>query len=110
MRRRTVPAPTATRGRVVVRVHATSINLSDVISRQVRFPRFPRGTGMDFTGEVVETGPGINDLNPGQRVWGYLGGLSTLPMAAPRWAWARLLRRNVKVRSSRPGGGQRRGE
>lgn len=75
---RTVPAPTAARGQVVVRVHATSINPSDVISRQVRFPRFPRGTGMDFAGEVVEAGPEIDDLDPGQRVWGYLGGLSGL--------------------------------
>ncbi|MEH0551032.1 S-4TM family putative pore-forming effector [Streptomyces sp. B21-101] len=50
---------------MVVRVHATSINPSDVISRQVRIPRFPRGTGMDFAGEVVETGTGVNDLWPG---------------------------------------------
>lgn len=78
LRIRTVPVPTAAGGQVLVRVHATSINPSDVISRQVRFPRFPRGTGMDFAGEVVETGPGINDLAPGQRVWGYLGGLSGL--------------------------------
>jgi hypothetical protein len=33
---------------------------------------------MDFTGEVVEVGPGVTDSVPGQRVWGYLGGLSGL--------------------------------
>jgi NADPH:quinone reductase-like Zn-dependent oxidoreductase len=75
---RTVAVPTAATGQVVVRVHATSINPADVISRQSRYPRFPRGTGMDFTGEVVEVGPGVNDLHSGQRVWGYLGGLSGL--------------------------------
>lgn len=75
---RTVPVPTAAKGQVVVRVHATSINPSDVISRQIQYPRFPRGTGMDFTGEVAEVGPGVTDLTPKQRVWGYLGGLSGL--------------------------------
>lgn len=57
-------------------MHATSINPSDVISRQIRYERLPRGAGMDFTGEVVDVGPGVNDLEPGQRVWGYLGALS----------------------------------
>ncbi|MCY9786762.1 NAD(P)-dependent alcohol dehydrogenase [Nocardiopsis sp. EMB25] len=73
LRIRDVPIPAPTSGQVLVRVHAASVNPADVASRRTRLGRFPRGTGMDYAGEVAEVGPGATDLRPGQRVWGYLG-------------------------------------
>lgn len=75
---RTVPAPVAGAGDVIVRVHAASINPSDTQSRRIRFAGFPRGTGLDFAGEVVEVGRSAGGLYVGQRVWGYLGGTAGL--------------------------------
>jgi NADPH:quinone reductase-like Zn-dependent oxidoreductase len=69
---RSVPVPTSKADQLLVRVHATSINPADVRFRRIRFGRFPRGTGMDFAGEIVETGRDISDLKPGQLVWGYV--------------------------------------
>ena len=69
---RSIPVPKLKADQVLVRVHATSVNPADVRFRRIRLGRFPRGTGMDFAGEIVEAGQGISDLKPGQRVWGYV--------------------------------------
>ncbi|MFC7330925.1 NAD(P)-dependent alcohol dehydrogenase [Marinactinospora rubrisoli] len=80
---RDVPVPAPAAGQVLVRVHAASVNPRDVMSRRTRFGRFPRGTGMDYAGEVVEAGPGgAGDLRPGQPVWGYFGPVRTATGAA----------------------------
>ena len=75
---RTLPVPTTRSGRVLVRVRATSVNPSDVISRHTHYTRFPRGTCSDFVGEVAEAGPKTGDLQPRQQVWGWLGPLSLM--------------------------------
>ncbi|MET8976342.1 NADP-dependent oxidoreductase [Streptomyces sp. NPDC004539] len=73
LRVRTLPIPTARPGRLVVKVRAAGVNPSDITSRRSRWPRLPRGTCSDFSGEITEAGPGAGDLHPGQPVWGWLG-------------------------------------
>lgn len=70
--------PTPGPGQVLVQVKAASINPTDTKIRlgYLKFPgsdHFPRGMGMDFAGVVVQTGPGVNQAMPGDRVMGYLG-------------------------------------
>ncbi|WP_092862757.1 NAD(P)-dependent alcohol dehydrogenase [Quadrisphaera sp. DSM 44207] len=75
-----VPVPVPGPGEVLVRVHATSVNGGELLARSGRLRwvtrgPFPRGTGVDFAGEVAHvdgspTGPG--DLAVGDRVWGVL--------------------------------------
>lgn len=61
-------------GHALVRVTATSINGADVAIRSGRLRwisgrSFPRGTGFDFSGEVVAVS-GKNDIREGDAVWG----------------------------------------
>jgi NADPH:quinone reductase-like Zn-dependent oxidoreductase len=56
-----VPPPTARRGEVLVRVHAAALNPKDALFRKGRYrlisgTRFPKLVGVDFAGEVVDTG------------------------------------------------------
>jgi NADPH:quinone reductase-like Zn-dependent oxidoreductase len=70
-----VPTPKPGPNEVLVKVAATSVNPVDWKIRrgdmkamvQVHFPTIP---GRDFAGEVVETGPGVSKLKPGQKVMG----------------------------------------
>lgn len=76
---RRVPIPRPGPGEVLARVHASGVNPKDVMFRQKKpapwgRTQFPRGTGFDFAGEVVECGAGVVDLNAGQPVWGFLDG------------------------------------
>jgi len=56
---------------VVVRVRATSLNYHDVFTRRgmpgIKVP-MPCIMGLDFAGEIVETGTNVNDWKPGDRV------------------------------------------
>ena len=70
---RILPVPVPTPGTVLVRVHAAGLNPLDVLIRHLRIGRFPRGTGVDYAGEVVAVGSGVEGVRVGQRVWGYLG-------------------------------------
>jgi NADPH:quinone reductase-like Zn-dependent oxidoreductase len=75
-----VPRPSVARGKALVRVAATSVNPVDAKVRAgaVKFGTgwwFPKGTGLDFLGEVVEIGPGYSGPQVGETVWGFLGGL-----------------------------------
>jgi NADPH2:quinone reductase len=67
----TVPVPTATKGNVLVKVHASLINSSDMANSLGMFPftTFPRIPGRDFAG-TVESGPA--EL-VGKRVFGTSG-------------------------------------
>ncbi len=72
---RTVPRPQADSGQVLVRVHASSVNPLDTTIRsgQLRFltgNQFPKRTGMDFVGEVVEIKTETPDFKVGDLVWG----------------------------------------
>ena len=70
-----VDRPTPGEGEVLVRVEASSVNGHDVIVRagglkMVSGRKFPIGTGLDFAGIVVATGPGAEGYRAGDRVWG----------------------------------------
>jgi NADPH:quinone reductase-like Zn-dependent oxidoreductase len=68
-----LPEPSAGPGMVVVRVRAASLNYRDLLvikgaySRNLPLPLVPLSDG---AGEVVEVGPGVTRLKPGDRVAG----------------------------------------
>lgn len=76
----TVPNPDAKPGEVLVRVHAASVNGGELLGRagKVRLVTgltgrgFPKRTGIDFAGEVVDPGSSDSGLAAGDRVWGLL--------------------------------------
>ena len=62
----------------LVQVHATSLNRADLSQRQGRYPA-PSGIlqdvpGLDMAGEVLAIGERVNNVTPGDRVFGLLGG------------------------------------
>jgi NADPH:quinone reductase-like Zn-dependent oxidoreductase len=70
-----VDRPAPGKGEVLVLVEASSVNGHDVIVRagglkMVSGRKFPIGTGLDFAGVVVATGPGAEGYRAGDRVWG----------------------------------------
>ena len=77
LRVRRVPRPAIAPGHVLVKVHASSVNPVDAIIRsgKLRFKTgktFPKRTGIDFAGEVVQVAPGDAGFQIGNRVWGVL--------------------------------------
>jgi NADPH:quinone reductase-like Zn-dependent oxidoreductase len=67
-------------GEVTVRVRAVAVNLVDAIpglAYRVIMPwlTFPAIVGGDVAGEVIEAGPGITRLQPGDRVLGMAAGV-----------------------------------
>lgn len=81
-----VPVPEPRAGEVLVRVDATSVNPAEALVRSggmrlLSGRRFPRGTGQDFAGEIVATGPGVNRSLLGLRVWGTALGLNSATAA-----------------------------
>jgi NADPH:quinone reductase-like Zn-dependent oxidoreductase len=68
--------PTATRGKVLVRVRTVSINPRDWLVREGAYvfnfalPKPPFVPGSDFAGEVTSIGPGVRNLRIGDRVFG----------------------------------------
>ncbi|WP_040767071.1 NAD(P)-dependent alcohol dehydrogenase [Tsukamurella sp. 1534] len=73
-----VPAPVTAADEILVRVGATTVNGGEVIVRSGGLPPwfmrapFPRQTGLDFVGEVVDVGAAVTGYSPGDRVWGLL--------------------------------------
>lgn len=68
---RPVPGP----GQVLVRVEACGVNPHDTFVRDgtlrlMTGRKFPLGLGLDFAGEVAATGPGVDNVRLGSRVWG----------------------------------------
>lgn len=73
-----LPRPSPTGTQVLVKVGAVAINPVDTYVRsglvKMDLP-FPFIVGCDFAGVVEETGPDVNFLSPGDRVWGSNQGL-----------------------------------
>ena len=70
-----VPCPVAAEGEVLVRVAAASLNPHDAAVRSgdaARYMnyRYPVVLGSDFAGVIEAVGEGVNDLQPGDRVFG----------------------------------------
>ena len=70
----TVDRPRAGAGEALIRVEAASVNPHDLFTRSgamklVSGRKFPLGTGLDFSGVVVDPAPG-NGIDVGAKVWG----------------------------------------
>lgn len=62
---------------VLVRVHGASVGGGEVMIRAGKIAwvsghKFPRASGVDFAGEIVETGPSVVTFAPRDRVWGLM--------------------------------------
>ncbi len=73
-----VPTPEPFADQVRMRVHATALNRADLLQRVGRYPA-PFGApqhipGLEFAGKVDAVGPQVEHLQPGQRVFGIVGG------------------------------------
>lgn len=93
---REVPDPEPGPGEVSVRVAATSVNPVDYKLRRGGSPiapELPAILGMDVAGTVEDLGEGVEDLEPGDEVYGCAGGLRGMPgaLAQRMVADARLL-------------------
>jgi putative PIG3 family NAD(P)H quinone oxidoreductase len=72
-----VEAPPIAPGRVLIRVHATSVNRPDAIQRQGHYPAPPGESpilGLEAAGTVEALGSGVTGLARGERVFALLGG------------------------------------
>lgn len=73
-----VPVPTPKPGEVLVRVHGASVNGGELVGRagglrlMMLGSPFPRGTGLDFAGEVEVIEGDADGLVAGDHVWGLL--------------------------------------
>ena len=72
-----VEPPAASPGRVLIRVHATSVNRPDIVQRQGHYPPPPGESallGLEAAGLVEAVGSGVTEFRPGERVFALLGG------------------------------------
>lgn len=72
-----VEAPTVGPGRVLLRVHATSVNRPDTIQRQGHYPPPPGESpilGLEAAGTVEAVGADVTGFTRGERVFALLGG------------------------------------
>jgi putative PIG3 family NAD(P)H quinone oxidoreductase len=70
-------APVAGPGRVLIRVHATSVNRPDVVQRQGNYPPPPGESpllGLEAAGIVEAVGADVTGFTRGERVFALLGG------------------------------------
>jgi putative PIG3 family NAD(P)H quinone oxidoreductase len=76
---REVPDPAKPSGtEVLLRIHAAGLNRADLLQRKGLYPppagHSPNIPGLEFAGEVVETGDEVPDLKLGDRVFGIAAG------------------------------------
>jgi len=77
LRIREVPDPVPGPEQVLVDVTATALNRADLLQRMGMYPGPPMPDeipGMEFSGTVVATGPGVRDAKVGDEVMGIVGG------------------------------------
>lgn len=76
---REIPEPQSPRAtQVLVRVMAAGINRADILQRRGLYPP-PTGyspyiLGLEFAGEIIETGPNVSTRSVGERVFGITSG------------------------------------
>jgi len=70
--------PRPGRGEVAVRVRATAVNRADLLQCMGRYPAPPGAPpdipGLEYAGEIIETGPAVLSRKAGDRVMGLVGG------------------------------------
>ena len=76
--------PKATRGNLLVRIEASSVNTVDTMIRKMGkqlplSPDTPAILGMDFAGTIEEVGEDVEGFSVGDEVYGCAGGLAELP-------------------------------
>ncbi len=81
-----IPEPKPGPGEVRLRVHAAGVNFPDYLIIQRKYqmrPELPFIPGAEVSGTVVETGPGVTRLRPGDRVAAFvsLGGFAEQAIA-----------------------------
>lgn len=73
-----VEQPGPGRGEVTVRVRATSVNRADLLQCMGLYPAPPGAPadipGLEYAGEIIETGPNVLSRKVGDRVMGLVGG------------------------------------
>jgi putative PIG3 family NAD(P)H quinone oxidoreductase len=77
--------PSATPSRILIRVHATSVNRPDIVQRQGHYPPPPGESpllGLEAAGTVEAVGAGVTEFQPGERVFALLGGGGYAELAA----------------------------
>lgn len=71
------PDPEPGPGEVLVRVRATAVNRADLLQREGRYPP-PQGAsdvlGLEVAGEVASVGDGVDEWQPGDRVFAVVAG------------------------------------
>lgn len=72
---RDIDDPAAGEGEIVADIHAASVNpvdwkIGSGYRRDAMQLSFPHILGVDFSGVVAATGPGVDDLSPGDEVFG----------------------------------------
>jgi NADPH:quinone reductase-like Zn-dependent oxidoreductase len=94
------PDPSAAAGQLLIEVKAVSLNPVDYkvkkgVARFLTSAKFPRIFGSDFAGVVRETGSGVTQFRPGDRVygaspviWGKAGALAQLLAVDEKFARA----------------------
>src|SRR5258708_19423399 len=70
--------PRPGRGEVAVRVRATAVNRADLLQCMGRYPAPPGAPpdipGLEYAGEIIETGPAVLSRKAADRVMGLVGG------------------------------------
>lgn len=72
-----VPDPVPGPGEVLLRVAATAVNRADIMQREGNYPPppgAPEYPGLEASGTVAQTGPGVEGWRPGDRAMALLGG------------------------------------
>ncbi|MFJ1455619.1 NADP-dependent oxidoreductase [Nocardia sp. N2S4-5] len=87
---RTVPRPEPGPRQVLVRVRAAAVNPADVkirsgAMRLLSGRRFPKRTGIEFSGTVVAAGPRVTGIAVGEQVWGSIGDVAGKSGAAAEY-------------------------
>ncbi|MFJ4860182.1 NADP-dependent oxidoreductase [Streptomyces sp. NPDC088748] len=78
------PRPSTAQGQILIRVAAAAVNPTDLMLRAGELDAYMTGfplpftPGMDASGTVVETGPGVTDLAPGDRVMAFVNPFTPL--------------------------------
>jgi NADPH:quinone reductase len=70
---RDVPQPKPRKGEALVKVSYSGVNYADTMMRRGLYPQkpeFPFIPGFEFSGVVAETGDGVKNVKPGDRVMG----------------------------------------
>ena len=66
-----LPSPAPERGEILVGVRACGLNFADTLMIQGKYqerPDFPFSPGLEVSGEILETGPGVDDFASGDPV------------------------------------------